>query len=152
MVQRQVTLANAQIGFKNFQGLAGKFNKAGDRSFAVFMDEALAKELEAEGWNVKWPKERDESKFDEEDTRHAHLPVAITFDNFPPKVILIAGEQKTMLSAETVDMLDWAEIENVDLIVRPYNWEVNGEKGVKAYVKAMYVTIVTDAFTSKYGM
>lgn len=151
MVQRQVTLANAQIGFKNFSGLAGKFNKAGDRSFAVFLDEPLAKELEAEGWNVKWPKAR-ESNFDEEDTRHAHIPVAITFENFPPKVILIAGEHKTMLTAETVDQLDWAEIENVDLIIRPYNWEVNGEKGVKAYVKAMYVTIVTDAFTAKYGM
>jgi len=151
MVQRQLTLENAQIGFRNFSGLEGKFNKAGDRSFAVFLDNQLAKDLEAEGWNIKWPRERD-SNFDEEDTRHAHLPVAITFDNFPPKVILVAGDNTTMLNADTVDMLDWAEIENVDLIVRPYNWEVNGQTGVKAYVKAIYITIVTDAFTAKYGM
>lgn len=148
---KQLNIEGAQIGFKNFSGAEGPYNKAGERSFAVFLDDELASNLLADGWNVKYPKER-EFEEGQEDTRQPHLAVSVAFNMYPPKIVMIAGENVTVLGEEELDILDWAEIKNVDLVLRPYHWAVNGQTGIKAYLKAIYVTIETDAFSAKYGI
>ena len=80
----------------------------------------------------------------------AHIPVAVEFTNIPPRVVMITGKGSTDLNADTVGLLDMAEFASVDLIIRPYDWDVNGKTGRKAYLKTMYVTIVEDVFASKY--
>ena len=148
---KQLNIAGARIGFKNFTGLEGPYNKEGERSFAVFLDEELAETLLADGWNVKLPKLR-EFASDEEDTRQPHLAVEAAFGKFPPKIVTITNDIPKVLSEEEVNTLDWLEIENVDLVINPYHWSVNGNSGVKAYLKAIYATIESDMFSQKYGI
>lgn len=152
MANRKVlNLEGVRIGFRNFAGLEGRYNKKGDRNFVVFLEEEKAKELSDEGWNVKYPKTNDDIDPDE-DTREAYLPVSLNYNGFPPKVIVIADGQASKLVEDEVDMLDYADILDVDIVINPYQWTVNGSSGIKAYCKAIYVTINTDAFESKYGI
>jgi hypothetical protein len=64
---------------------------------------------------------------------------------------LITSRGRTNLGEDAVEMLDWADILNVDLIVRPYEWNVNGKTGIKAYLQSIYVTIQEDALEQKYS-
>jgi len=140
-----ITIENATIGFRNFSGKENQFNPKGTKSFCVFLDEDFATRLQKDRWNVKWPKDPRP-----DDTRKPYLPVGVNFDNFPPKVVIIKNDKKSELNDEDIHILDWVEIKNVDIIIRPYNWSNNGKAGVKAYLKTMYITVVQDAFEAKY--
>lgn len=141
-----VIIENARIIFRNFEGKEnGRFNPKGRRNFCVLLDEDIARSLKAEGWNVRYLKARDEDEPDQ-----AYLQVAVSFGSIPPRIVLISGRGKTNLTEDTVNILDWAELKTVDVVIRPYEWEVNGNTGVKAYLKTLYVTIEEDEFERKY--
>lgn len=141
-----ISVENARIIFRNFAGKATKFNPEGKRNFCLIVDNDVAENLKDIGWNIKYlnPREPD-------DDPQAYLQVSVAFENFPPNVFLISGGKKTKLTDETINVLDYAEIENIDLIIRPYQWELpSGKSGIKAYLKNMYVTIVENEFEKKY--
>lgn len=144
----QVTMEGMRIIFKNFKGLEGKYNRAGDRSFCVLLDEKTAKRMERDGWNVKALRAREEG-----DPEQPYLPVAVNFDSGrPPRIMMITSRGRTELDEDSCEVLDWAEIINVDLIVNPYHWSMpDGKSGVKAYLKSMYVTIEEDDLDRKYA-
>ncbi len=147
-----VLMEDVRIIFRNFEGKEGKYNKAGDRNFGVILPPDVAQAMEADGWNVKYLKPREEELEESDDpTDTPWLPVSASFDKGrPPRVVLITDGHRTNLDEETVEMLDWADITHVDLIVRPYHWEVSGRNGVKAYLQSMYVTIEEDELERKY--
>ena len=141
------SVENAKIIFRNFSGKPGQYNNAGNRNFCVVLEDPhLAAALKRDGWNVRYLKPRNE-----EDEPQPYLSVAVRFDNFPPKIVLISSSGKTILSEEEVNILDWADIANVDLIINPSHYNVNGKEGTKAYLKSMYVTIEEDEFEHKYA-
>ena len=143
-----VLMEGVRIIFRNFSGKEGKYNREGDRNFAVLLDDETANVMAGDNWNVKWLQPRNE---DEEETPQAYLPVSLSYKGRPPRVVVITSRGRTNLDDTQVEMLDWAMIVNVDLIVRPYEWLVNGKTGIKAYCQSIYVTIEEDELERKYG-
>lgn len=144
-VDSSISIENARLVFRNFSGKEGKYNPEGRRNFCVLLEEDIAKSLKKDGWNIRWLEPKDP-----EDEKQAYIQIAVAFGRISPRIILISGGIRSTLEEGTVNVLDWAEIETADLIIRPYNWEVGPNKGVKAYLKTAYITIKEDEFAHKY--
>lgn len=135
----------ARIVYRNFSGAASKFNREGDRNFAVVIpDQEIADALTNEGWNVKIKPPRDE-----DDSPFMYLPVKVKFNDRGPMVYLKSGDNTVVLDEESVSILDDIDITNVDLDIRPYDWEVNGKTGRTAYLQSIHVTQEVDRFASR---
>ena len=138
---------NARIIYRNFSGTASKFNREGDRNFAVIIpDEDICNQLVDAGWSVKIKDPRDDY---EEPFRY--LPVKVKFNNRGPGAYLVSGDATTRLTEDTIGIIDDIDIACVNMDIRPYDWEVNGKTGRSAYLQAIEVIQNSDRFGAKYS-
>ena len=146
-VKKFYDVVSGAIRFRNFAGKEGRYNKAGDRNFCLLLNPEDADEMLKDGWNVRFLDPSDEG---DEPTPYIQIKVGFGGKGRPPKIVLVTKRGKTQVDEETVNTLDWAEIEKADIAINPYHYEVNGKSGVKAYLKTMYVTIAEDDFEERY--
>lgn len=142
-----LVIQDARIIFRNFSGREEQFNTEGDRNFCVLLEPDLAEKMRKDGWNIKELKVREEG-----DTPEAYVQVSLNYKKGrPPRAVLVTSKGRTELGADEVSMLDWAEIKQVDIMLNPYSWEVNGNTGIKAYLKAIFVTLNESVLDLKYA-
>lgn len=137
---------DARIIFRNFSGKESQYNREGDCNFSVILAPEMAEDMAKDGWNVKQLKSREEGEEGD-----FIIQVAVNFKNRPPRVVLLTSTSRTNLDADSVAVLDWADIKTADLIARGYEWDVNGKSGIKAYLQSLFVTIDEDALERKYA-
>ena len=138
---------DARIIYRNFAGAGSKYNREGDRNFAVIIPEKeMADALIAEGWNVKIkpPRDEDEDPF-------MFLPIKVKFNDRGPNAYLQTGTRMNRLDEESIAWLDDVDIISVDMDVRPYDWEVNGKAGRTAYLQSIKVVQEVDRFAARYA-
>lgn len=141
-----ITMEDVRIIYRNFAGREGRYNKKGERSFSVVLPFDVAEDLAKQGLNVKFPPESDDREL------LPHLSVKLNFEGrVPPNIVQITSRGRTTLDEDTCAILDYADIKHVDLIVNPWQWEVNGNTGIAAYLKSIYVTIEEDELELKYA-
>lgn len=139
---------DAHIIYRNFSGIGSKFNREGDRNFAVIIpDEDMAERLVNEGWNVKIKPPRDD-----QDSPFMYLPVKVKFNDYGPNVYLTSGKKTNRLDEDSVSCLDDIEIISVDMDIRPYDWGPIGpdqKYGRTAYLQSIDVTQKIDRFAAR---
>ena len=140
-------IEDARIIYRNFGGVASKYNREGDRNFAVIIpNDDICKELMDMGWNVKIKPPRDD-----DDSPFMFLPVKVKFNARGIGAYLQSGGRVVRLTEDTIDTLDEIDISSVSMDIRPYDWEVNGKVGRTAYLQAINVIQNIDRFGAMYA-
>lgn len=143
---------DARIIYRNFAGRGDKYNREGDRNFAVVIpDEEMANELTNLGWNIKIKPPREDG-----DTPFMYLPVKVKFNDRGPTVYLKTGNVQNRLDEESVGLLDNIDIIGADLDIRPYDWIIqegtpNEKSGRSAYLQSIRVIQDVDRFAGDDG-
>lgn len=150
--RKTLIIDDARIIFRNFSGAQSKFNREGERNFALVIDNKESADiLIKDGWNVKVKPPRDE-----DDTPLMYLPVKVKFNERGPKVYLNSGDRFIELvhsddpEEDMVRNLDTIDIASVDMDIRPFDWEVNGKTGRTAYLEKIHVIQEIDRFKARY--
>ena len=126
--------------WRNFRGERTENNKSGARKFNIFLPPDVADYLADVGWYV-----RTRDPYREGDDPTYFLEIEASYDTkggqfAPPEITMVTYDgRETHLTEENVGLLDKSDIEDAELEIRPYNWNVNGKRGCKAFLVELTV-------------
>jgi len=144
-----ITITGASIGLKNFSGRPTPFNDAGGkRTFAVFLNEDEAADYAAQGYPIKRTRPNEES---ENGDPFMMVTVRFSENGIGPKIVLVNSVGKRLIEEAEVGTLDDYRLKDIDIVIRPYEYDYHGKLGVKAMLKTMYATVEEDEFDKKYA-
>lgn len=142
---------DAHIVYRNFAGVGDKYNREGDRNFAlVIPTEEMADALKEDvnkfgvGWNVKIKPSREEGE-----PPFIILPVKVKFNDRGPKIFVESGKHTIRLNENTVSTIDEMDIESVDLDIRPYDRVIQDKPFRAAYLQSIWIRQRTDRFDER---
>lgn len=134
----KIRIKGAPIILRNFAGAKKMYNEAGNRNFAVILDQDSAEKLEQDGWKVNYFKQRDP-----DEAPQAFLKVKVNYNGGRDiQVIMVCNTKETPLSEDDIACLDQAEIEFSDMSISPYQFEEGAKK--TAYLRKLRVEIADD--------
>ena len=143
-VDKNELLQGVTLKYRNFRGLERKLggrvlNAEGKRNFNVVLNEEQYEDLKRKGWSVR-------KKEDADGNPEYLIKVNVMFGARPPMIKMVPsdGGKGIMVTEESVDQLDFVEIDNAELVIRPYNWDETGNNGAAAYLRSMWLDIYID--------
>ncbi len=117
-----------------------KYGSDARKANLVIPDISVARQLIAEGYNVKMTKPREGEE--EEFTPVYYISIKLSYRDrygelkrWPPKVIFIEDDFPTELTEETVGRIDYAWVERVNVVLNKYE----SDRGKSLYIKTMEV-------------
>lgn len=143
---KDFTLKEIRMAFRNFAGREEKFNPAGARNFLILLEEDKAAEMAALGWPIKRMRPRDD-----EPEGAPFIKVKVRYEPKPPKIYLVTSRGKTLMDEAALASLDYVDIERADVTLNPYEWDINGNEGVTAYVKTLFIKAVEDYLEEEWN-
>lgn len=152
-MQKLIAIENTKFIFRtNFSGDPDRDTYGSDarRANVIIPDIEQAQYLIDQGFNVKVtkPREGEEDGFVPE----YFVAIGVNYDsNWPPKIYLVSGDaDPVLLDEESISSLDMCQVQNVNVVLNPYQNQKTGRKSL--YVRTMYVEqdINDDPFASRY--
>jgi hypothetical protein len=141
-----IVIQDAKLLFPNFAGIATQYNKPGDRNSCVLIDDDLANQLAAIGWNIRIGKSTDPDivpgKF---------ISFTVNMNaKFPPRLWLIRhGRRPELMAPEDFNILDFARYQSVSLKINQYIWNEKPQK-VSGFLEEGFFELMPDPLRDRY--